>query len=73
MKCTATLYKSGLVITLTVHVFELVLYNQDYRKSPGPMTSSKSAVSLVEMDKKSEQSDPPEESHSDPTLIRTGR
>ncbi|XP_060562154.1 electrogenic sodium bicarbonate cotransporter 4-like [Ruditapes philippinarum] len=42
------------------------LPSQDYRKSPGPMTSSKSAVSLVEMDKKSEQSDPPEESHSDP-------
>ena len=50
-----------------------MLYDQDYRKSPGPLVSSKSAVSLVEMDKKSIQSDPAEESHADPTLVRTGR
>ncbi|XP_045177486.2 electrogenic sodium bicarbonate cotransporter 1-like isoform X5 [Mercenaria mercenaria] len=49
------------------------LPSQDYRKSPGPLSSSKSAVSLVEMDKKSEESEQNEESHSDPTLVRTGR
>ncbi|XP_045177681.2 sodium bicarbonate cotransporter 3-like isoform X2 [Mercenaria mercenaria] len=46
---------------------------QEYRKTPGPLTSSKSKPSLEDIDERSEHSVKEEDNHVDPTLIRTGR